>query len=94
MTILELGALGEFVGAFAVVGTLFYLAIQIRTSNRLAVTSAYQSRADSNISIVTAVLQSPGAPETLRKVNENEPLAENEQAFMDNLAINRNHVAT
>ncbi len=30
MTIIELGALGEFVGAIAVVGTLIYLAVQIR----------------------------------------------------------------
>jgi len=30
MTIFELGALGEFVGAIAVVGTLIYLAVQIR----------------------------------------------------------------
>jgi len=30
MSIMELGALGEFVGAFAVVATLVYLAVQIR----------------------------------------------------------------
>ena len=34
MTIMELGALGEFVGAIAVVLTLAYLAIQIRDQNR------------------------------------------------------------
>ena len=32
MSIMELGALGEFVGAFAVVATLIYLTIQVRQS--------------------------------------------------------------
>jgi len=30
MTIMEFGAIGEFIGAFAVVATLIYLAIQMR----------------------------------------------------------------
>ena len=53
MTIMELGALGEFVGAIAVVATLAYLAIQIRQnthtmeeSRRLALAQTYQIRAD------------------------------------------------
>ena len=53
MSIMELGALGEFVGAIAVVITLAYLAIQIRQntrameeSKRLALAQTYQMRAD------------------------------------------------
>jgi hypothetical protein len=53
VTIIELGALGEFVGAIAVVVTLAYLAIQIRQntrsmeeSRRLALAQTYQMRAD------------------------------------------------
>ena len=53
MTLMELGALGEFVGAMAVVVTLVYLAIQIRQntqamreSRRLALAQTYQMRAD------------------------------------------------
>jgi hypothetical protein len=53
MTLMELGALGEFVGAIAVVVTLVYLAIQIRQntqameeSRRLALAQTYQMRAD------------------------------------------------
>ncbi len=34
MNIMELGALGEFVGAIAVVGTLIYLSIQIRSNTK------------------------------------------------------------
>ena len=36
MTIQDLGSLGEFVGAVATVGTLIYLAIQIREHNLLS----------------------------------------------------------
>jgi hypothetical protein len=53
MSLTELGALGEFVGAIAVVVTLVYLAIQIRQntqamaeSRRLALAQTYQMRAD------------------------------------------------
>ena len=53
MTIVELGALGEFVGAIGVVVTLAYLAVQIRQntrameeSRRLALAQTYQVRAD------------------------------------------------
>ena len=53
MTIIELGALGELVGAVAVVATLVYLAVQIRQntrsmeeSKRLALAQTYQMRAD------------------------------------------------
>ena len=53
MTLMELGALGEFVGAITVVITLGYLAVQIRQntqsmkeSRRLALAQTYQMRAD------------------------------------------------
>ena len=35
MSIIELGALGECVGAIAVVGTLIYLAIQLRQNTQI-----------------------------------------------------------
>ena len=53
MTITELGAIGEFVGAIGVIATLIYLAMQIRQntkameeSRRLALAQTYQMRAD------------------------------------------------
>jgi hypothetical protein len=53
VTLGELGALGEFVGAIGVVATLAYLAVQIRQntrsmeeSRRLALAQTYQMRAD------------------------------------------------
>lgn len=53
MTIIELGAIGEFVGAIGVIATLIYLALQIRhntrsmeENRRLALAQTYQMRAD------------------------------------------------
>jgi hypothetical protein len=53
MSIMELGALGELIGAVTVVVTLAYLAIQIRQNTaamneakRLALAQTYQMRAD------------------------------------------------
>lgn len=53
MTIIELGAIGEFVGAIGVIITLIYLAVQIRQntrameeSRRLALAQTYQMRSD------------------------------------------------
>ncbi len=53
MTILELGALGEFLGSIAVLGTLVYLSVQIRQNTRsmeeskkLALAQTYQMRSD------------------------------------------------
>jgi hypothetical protein len=43
MTIMELGALGEFVGAIAVVLTLVYLAVQVRQNTAGLRAAAYQS---------------------------------------------------
>jgi hypothetical protein len=40
MTIMELGAIGEFVGAIAVVFTLLYLALQIRQNTKAVQASA------------------------------------------------------
>ena len=41
MDIMELGAIGELVGGVAVIGTLIYLATQVRHASKLARTSAH-----------------------------------------------------
>ena len=53
MSLIELGALGEFLGSIAVLATLIYLSVQIRQntrsmdeSKRLALAQTYQIRAD------------------------------------------------
>lgn len=69
MTIIELGAIGEFVGAIGVIATLIYLAMQIRQntramdeSRRLALAQTYQMRADAlQDMLVTAASSEIGA---------------------------------
>jgi hypothetical protein len=46
MSIAELGALGEFVGAIGVIGTLAYLAVQIRQNTRSVQASAFHDFLD------------------------------------------------
>lgn len=53
MTLIELGALGEFLGSIAVLATLVYLAVQLRqntrslqNSEKLALAQTYQMRSD------------------------------------------------
>jgi len=41
MTLSDLGALGEFLGSIGVIGTLIYLAVEIRQNNRIARASAH-----------------------------------------------------
>lgn len=69
MTLIELGAIGEFVGAIGVIATLIYLAVQIRQntrsmeeSRRLALAQTYQMRADAlQEMLVTAASSDIGA---------------------------------
>ena len=77
MNIMELGALGEFLGSIAVIATLIYLAIQIRqntssldSGQRLAQAQAYQSRAMMMMNHYDNILLSPDAPAILQKVEE------------------------
>ncbi len=66
MTIEELGALGEFVSAIAVVATLAYLAVQVRqnthsleAAQRLALSQTYQLRADALQAMTVQAAASP-----------------------------------
>jgi hypothetical protein len=69
MTINELGAIGEIVGAFGVIASLIYLSVQIRQNThamdegrRLALAQTYQMRADAlQEMLVTAANSQIGA---------------------------------
>ncbi|MEM9622954.1 MAG: hypothetical protein AAF993_14985 [Pseudomonadota bacterium] len=62
MTLMELGALGEFLGSIAVLATLVYLSVQlrqntlsIRASEKMALAQTYQMRSDAlQMMMVTA----------------------------------------
>ena len=60
MSIMELGALGEFVGAFAVVATLIYLALQIRSNTNVEKAAALREVLDGYVDRNNVLLyQSP-----------------------------------
>lgn len=66
-----LGNYGEFVGAIAVVATLFYLAHQIRTSARMAAIEARQSVLDRFSAVKINLASNSHAMTAIRKaVNE------------------------
>jgi hypothetical protein len=65
MTWVELGGLGEFLGAMAVIATLAYLAVQVRQNTRamedgrrLALAQTYQMRADALQSMLVSAADS------------------------------------
>ncbi len=65
MSIIELGALGEFLGSIGVIATLIYLAIQIRQNThsldegrRLAMSEMHQHRADSSADFLLPIASS------------------------------------
>jgi hypothetical protein len=57
MTLQDLGSLGEFVGAVAVVASFFYLAVQIRQNTRALHTSAYAQTAEQAWLVNLAIAQ-------------------------------------
>ena len=55
MTIMELGALGEFVGSIGVIATRVYLAIQIRQNSAATKAQAVQTTSDKMVDISLAM---------------------------------------
>ena len=55
MTLIELGALGEFIGAIGVVVTLVYLALQIRHNTRAVRSSMHQDMIESTLRIAESL---------------------------------------
>ncbi len=59
MTLEDLGNIGEFIGALAVVVSLAYLAVHIRHNTRTVRTSTYQAVVDSNMRSNDPILLNP-----------------------------------
>ena len=80
------GAIGEIIGAIAVVATLTYLAIQIRTSRIGAATVATYSAMEGFSRWRTNIMQNPKITAALVKANNSETLDAEEQLQLQNLA--------
>ena len=64
-----LGNYGEFIGALAVVGTLIYLAVQIREARRAIIAQSYQFRSDAVSDLQIQIAQSEPILESLERLN-------------------------
>ena len=74
MSITELGALGEFVGSIAVLGTLIYLAIQTRLTKEATQEMYMLNRIDQRIRGMWADRDSPYVATLFGKASRGEPL--------------------
>ena len=67
MTLADLGNLGELVGAIAVIGSLLYLATQIRQNSKLLRASAIQSDASNSAASLSTIAQDLSTATVLMK---------------------------
>ena len=70
MTVMELGALGEFLGVFALVATLIYLSIQVRLARSESENAVLESRTTGLRELVLSVATSDGLSGAIVKANE------------------------
>lgn len=92
MTIAELGAVGEFVGSIAVLATLVYLALQMKQTQRLLLSSILQARSENNITMALATSTNPSLAAALEKSGAGEALTaeESRQVRSYGVAVMRN----
>ena len=69
MTLEQLGSLGEFVSAIAVVVSLLYLAVQIRQNTSAVRSTSHQAVLDAAQRIQTTLIQSPEMASLLTRAN-------------------------
>ena len=69
MSIMELGALGEFVGSIGVIATLIYLAIQVRQTKNLALNAAVERRSEATRDLFLGAAASDGLTTALAKAD-------------------------
>lgn len=74
MSIVELGALGEFVGAIAVVVTLVYLVIQVRLSSRATASNAIAQAASDHMANMRSLAENPLLAAAFEKTQRGEGL--------------------
>ena len=89
MTIQDLGSFGEFIGALAVLISLFYLAMQIRQNTRALNSSSYAQSAEQAWLVQLAIAQDPALAAVWAKYAAGEALTSEEtvriEAALSNL---------
>ncbi len=74
MSILELGAIGEFVGAIAVVITLGYLAVQVRLASKSNRSNAIAQAASDHLANMRSLAENPVLARAFEKTQRGETL--------------------
>ena len=74
MSIIELGALGEFLGSIGVIATLIYLAIQVRQTQRAVNANTYQALSDTSVSLFALSASTDGIAHAMTKLADEEQL--------------------
>ena len=89
MTIQDIGAIGEFVGAFLILATLVYLAIQNKQQQKLLLSTVSQARTDAVSDLLKEMSENA---DIFIKLQAKEPLseAENFRLTLINAALLRN----
>ena len=77
-----IGALGELVGATAVLVTLIYLAIQIRQARKTQLAESIRATRAERREFFTALRDSPFMPEILEKLSQDQELTPSEMLRM------------
>ena len=67
MSIMELGALGEFLGVFALVATLIYLSVQVRHARNESANAVIQARTTGTRELSMGIATSDGLSAALTK---------------------------
>ena len=89
MSIMELGALGEFFSSFGVIATLIYLAVQIRRNSKQLLLTSIQTANEKFAALITDALQDPVRFEAFRDGLENySSLQPEQQALFHSLVFN------
>lgn len=72
------GALGEIIGAIAVLLTLAYLATQVRQNSRSLRAASYQAWAETKARVLTAVTEEPTLAQALTRLGQHAEMSESE----------------
>ncbi len=72
----------ELVGISAIVASLIFVGLQMKQSQEIALSQAFQLRSDTSIDVLLATTENPTYISGLRKGRAGEPLSEDEKGVM------------
>lgn len=82
-----LGAIGEIVGAIAVLATLGYLSVQIRMSTKTQRAQTHQQIADARRENLTMLLEIPGLDDAVRKAHSGEEMSVKDKRLLRQFTV-------